>query len=101
MLLINPRNRIYVNAALDHFGQSMNSKSLRELYNFYTTPGCEPVFNASHNYYTIEESVELTSLVASIKDVLSNEFYVRDGEDANDSSCFYLRKCEEYHHQHD
>lgn len=58
MVLINPRNQIYVNAALDHFGHKMNSMSLRELYDFYNSNDCEPVFNASNNYYSLEESVE-------------------------------------------
>lgn len=57
MLLINPRNKIYVNAALDHFGSRIQSLSMRDFYNLYTQPDCEPTFNSSNIYYSIQESV--------------------------------------------
>lgn len=58
MILINPRNQIYVNTALDSFGHRMNSMTLREFYDFYNNDECEPVFNTSNNYFPLEESIE-------------------------------------------
>lgn len=58
MLLINPRHRIYVNAALDHFGAKIQSYTMRQFHDMYTAVDCEPMFNSSNLYYDIDESLE-------------------------------------------
>lgn len=56
MTLINPRNKIYVNAALDHFGGMIQKFSMKDFYVMYSKEKCEPVFNSSNLYYSIEDS---------------------------------------------
>lgn len=58
-ILLNPRNSQYIEAAIRHFGNEMNSKTLREFDLFYNTENIEPVFLHGQVYHTREESVDI------------------------------------------
>lgn len=57
--LINPKYKSMVEVSIETFGLRLNDYSLKDFYTFYSRDGCEPVFDPSKQYYTIEESLQV------------------------------------------
>lgn len=55
-LLSDPKNREYIQSAFDDFGRDINDYTLRDFYNILTADDCKPIFFASMNYGTREDS---------------------------------------------